>query len=92
MCIRDRAEIVFANRVQTVLDYTDTVICCDIHTRQRSKRLLKKAGARVVLGLDLSLIHISGSTRPPSPLFFRPGAAIFPPARSMPWRLSLIHI
>ena len=47
-----QAEIVFANRVQTVLDYTDTVICCDIHTRQRSKRLLKKAGARVVLGLD----------------------------------------
>ena len=40
-----QAEIVFANRVQTVLDYTDTVICCDIHTRQRSKRLLKKAGA-----------------------------------------------
>ena len=28
----------------------------------------------------------SGSTRPPSPLFFRPGAAISPPARSMPWR------
>ena len=47
-----QAEIVFANRVQTVLDYTDTVICCDIHTRMRSKRLLKAAGARVVLGLD----------------------------------------
>lgn len=46
------AEIVFSNRVQTVLDYTDTVICCDIHTRARSKRLLKAAGARVVLGLD----------------------------------------
>ena len=47
-----QAEIVFANRVQTILDYTDTVICCDIHTRARSKRLLKAAGARVVLGLD----------------------------------------
>ena len=47
-----QAEIVFANRVQSVLDYTDTVICCDIHTRARSKRLLKAAGARVVLGLD----------------------------------------
>lgn len=46
------AEIVFANRVQTILDYTDTVICCDIHTRARSKRLLKAAGAKVVLGLD----------------------------------------
>ena len=46
------AEIVFANRVQAVLDYTDTVICCDIHTRKRSKRLLTAAGGRVVLGLD----------------------------------------
>ncbi len=45
-------EIVFSNRVQTILAYTDTVITCDIHTRQRSKRLLKKAGARVVLGMD----------------------------------------
>ena len=45
-------EIIFANRVQAVLDYTDTVICCDIHTRERSKRLLRKAGARCVLGLD----------------------------------------
>ena len=35
-----------------MLDYTDTVICCDIHTRARSKRLLKAAGAKVVLGLD----------------------------------------
>ena len=46
------AEIVFANRVQAVLDYTDTGICCDIHTRKRSKRLLAAAGAKVVLGLD----------------------------------------
>ena len=45
-------EIVFSNRVQTILAYTDTVITCDIHTRARSKRLLKKAGARVVLGMD----------------------------------------
>ena len=48
--------------MQTVLDYTDTVICCDIHTRQRSKRLLKKAGARVVLGLDdLLTAPVNGS-------------------------------
>ena len=46
------AEIVFANRVQAVLGYTDAVICCDIHTRKRSKRLLAAAGAKVVLGLD----------------------------------------
>ena len=45
-------EVLFGNKVTTLLDYTDTVITCDIHTRERSKRLLKKAGARVVLGLD----------------------------------------
>ncbi len=45
-------EIVFANRVETILRYTDTVITCDIHTRERSKRLLRAAGGRVVLGLD----------------------------------------
>ena len=45
-------EIVFANRPKTILEYTDTVICCDIHTRFRTKRILKDAGARVVLGLD----------------------------------------
>ena len=47
-----QAEIIFSNRVQSILPYTDTVICCDIHTRQRSKRLLKAAGAKCVLGLD----------------------------------------
>jgi len=45
-------EVVFANRVQAILDFTDTVITCDIHTRARSKRLLKAAGAKCVLGLD----------------------------------------
>jgi F420-0:gamma-glutamyl ligase len=45
-------EVVFANRVQAILDYTDTVITCDIHTRARSKRLLKAAGAKIVLGMD----------------------------------------
>ena len=47
-----QVEVVFGNRVQTLLDYTDTVITCDIHTRARSKRLLKAAGAKTVLGLD----------------------------------------
>ena len=47
-----QAEIVFANRVTAIVPYTDTVITCDIHTRQRSKRLLTAAGAKVVLGLD----------------------------------------
>jgi hypothetical protein len=45
-------EIVFANRPATILRYTDTVITCDIHTRARTKRILRDAGARVVLGLD----------------------------------------
>lgn len=45
-------EIVFANRPKTILNYTDTVITCDIHTRARTKRILRDAGARVVLGLD----------------------------------------
>lgn len=45
-------EVIFGNRVQTLCDYTDAVITCDIHTRARSKRLLKASGARVVLGLD----------------------------------------
>ena len=46
------AEIVFANQPKAILAYTDTVITCDIHTRARTKRILKAAGARVVLGLD----------------------------------------
>ena len=46
------AEVVFANQPRAILDYTDTVITCDIHTRARTKRILKAAGARVVLGLD----------------------------------------
>ena len=45
-------EIVFANRAKTILEYTDTVITCDIHTRARTKRILKAAGARIVLGMD----------------------------------------
>ena len=45
-------EILFANRPKTILDYTDTVITCDIHTRARTKRILREAGARVVLGMD----------------------------------------
>ncbi len=45
-------EVLFGNKVTTLLEYTDTVLTCDIHTRERSKRLLKKAGAKIVLGLD----------------------------------------
>ena len=46
------AELLLGNRVTTLLEHTDTVITCDIHTRERSKRLLREAGAKLVLGLD----------------------------------------
>ncbi len=45
-------EIIFANQPKAILDYTDKVLCCDIHTRVRTKRLLKAAGAKIVYGLD----------------------------------------
>ena len=45
-------EIVFANRATTILKYTDSVLTCDIHTRARTKRILKDAGAKAVIGLD----------------------------------------
>lgn len=45
-------EIVFANQPKAILNYTDCVINCDIHTRVRTKRILKDAGARIVLSLD----------------------------------------
>lgn len=47
-----QAEVVFANDPRAVLQYTQDVLCCDIHTRARTKRLLKAAGARRVFGLD----------------------------------------
>ncbi len=46
------AEIIFANDPRAVLPYTRNVLCCDIHTRRRTKRLLKAAGAEKVFGLD----------------------------------------
>ena len=45
-------EIIFANNAKAILPYTKNVLCCDIHTRARTKRILKAAGADVVLGLD----------------------------------------
>lgn len=45
-------EIIFANQAKAILDYTDCVLTCDIHTRARTKRLLKEAGAKAVCGLD----------------------------------------
>ena len=45
-------EIIFANQAKTILKYTDKVLTCDIHTRARTKRILKENGAKIVLGLD----------------------------------------
>jgi len=46
------AEIIFANNPRAILEYTDCVLTCDIHTRARTKRILKAAGAKIVCGLD----------------------------------------
>ena len=55
-------EVVFANQAKTILNYTDHIINCDIHTRARTKRILKAAGAKVVCGLDdLMTAPVNGS-------------------------------
>ena len=46
------AEIVFCNNPRRIVDFAKNVLCADIHTRARSKRLIKAAGADVVLGMD----------------------------------------
>ena len=45
-------EVIFANQANTILNYTDCILTCDIHTRKRTKRILKQAGAKIVCGLD----------------------------------------
>ena len=46
------AEIIFCNNPRRIVEFSKKVICADIHTRARSKRLIKAAGAEVVLGMD----------------------------------------
>ncbi len=46
------AEIVLANDPRVILNYTDSVLNCDIHSRARTKRILRAAGAKRVVGLD----------------------------------------
>ncbi len=56
------AVVLFANDAREILKYTGNVICCDIHTRERTKRLLKAAGAERVYGLDeLMTAPVNGS-------------------------------
>lgn len=45
-------EVIFANNAKTILNYTKNVLTCDIHTRARTKRILKENGAERVCGLD----------------------------------------
>lgn len=45
-------EIIFANQPKTILSYADHILTCDVHTRQRTKRILLSGGAKVVCGLD----------------------------------------
>ena len=55
-------QVVFANDCRAILDYTKSVLCCDIHSRNRSKRLLKAAGAEKLFGLDdILTASINGS-------------------------------
>lgn len=55
-------EVIFANDPRVILQYTKNVLTCDIHTRARSKRLLKSAGAERVFGLDeIMTAPINGS-------------------------------
>ena len=55
-------EVIFANQPKAILDYTKNVLACDIHTRNRTKRILKLNGANIVLGMDEILNHpVNGS-------------------------------
>ncbi|HIR15844.1 coenzyme F420-0:L-glutamate ligase [Massilicoli timonensis] len=55
-------EVVFANDPKAILKYTKNVLTCDIHTRARTKRLLKAAGAEKVFGMDdIMNVSIEGS-------------------------------
>ena len=55
-------EIIFSNNPRTILNYTKDVLVCDIHTRKRTKRILKENGGNVILGLDdIMTSSINGS-------------------------------
>jgi hypothetical protein len=56
------AEVIFANDPRAILKYTDKVLTCDIHSRNRTKRILKENGVRMVLGMDdLMTYSVDGS-------------------------------
>ena len=45
-------EFVFSNNPEVIVNYTDEVLCADIHTRNETKKLIKDKGAKTVIGLD----------------------------------------
>lgn len=47
----DNIEIIFSNNPAHILNYTKNVLCCDIHTRKRTQRIIQNAGAEKVLTL-----------------------------------------
>lgn len=49
---KENIEIIFSNNPRTILNYTKDVLVANIHERHRTKRILKNAGANIVLGLD----------------------------------------
>ncbi|NLY84873.1 MAG: F420-0--gamma-glutamyl ligase [Tissierellia bacterium] len=49
---KENIEIIFSNNPRTILDYTKDVLVANVHERHRTKKILKKAGANIVLGLD----------------------------------------
>ena len=55
-------EIVFSNNPETILKFTDAVLQCDIHTRKRTKKIITRAGGRLVYGLeDILTDSVDGS-------------------------------
>jgi len=56
------AEIIFANHANAIVKYTENVLCCDIHTRERTRRQVLKAGGKTVLTMcDIMNASVNGS-------------------------------
>lgn len=55
-------EVIFSNNPKTILNYTKNVLTCDIHTRFRTKKILKANGGEKIYSLDNILCEsIDGS-------------------------------
>lgn len=54
LCLKENCEIefIFSNNPETILGYTQEILCADIHTRNETKKIIKEKGATTVLGLD----------------------------------------